>query len=422
MTEIAAYGTWKSPISAADVARGATKVGFPAFAGDEVWWQESRPAESGRSRSWPRPGRRQAARAAGRPVVRPHPGARVRRPVVPAGAVRRRARPVRPRLRELRRPAPLPAAGDGRRAGEPAPLTPDGAGFRFADLTCPPTAGRSGACGNSRPDDGLPEPGFHIGGGMKVNRAIVAVPLDGSAAAGRRPPSGSSSAGRTSSPSPPRRRTAPGWRGSTGTIRGCPGTAPSCASARSRGPTAASGSPTRRWSWAVPRSPCWHRGGATTSPCTRSPTHPAGGTCTRRRPWPGPPPGRCTRPRRSSPGRSGSSAAARSSCSSDGRLAVLHGLGELQLAALDPVTGTLADIHLPGYRTGHTELAVSGTTIANVAGGPAAPWAVLRVSPARRARRLLLRDPVGAVGRRARPRLPAGGAPGPAAGRGGRTA
>jgi dipeptidyl aminopeptidase/acylaminoacyl peptidase len=66
----------------------------------------------------------------------------------------------------------------------------------------------------------------------------------------------------------------------------------------------------------------------------------------------------------------------------DGRLAVLHGLGELQLAALDPATGALADIHLPGYRTGHPELATSGTTIASVAGGPAAPWAVLRVVPA----------------------------------------
>src|SRR5277367_1108989 len=48
MTDIAAYGTWKSPISAADVARGATKVGFPSFAGEEVWWQESRPADGGR--------------------------------------------------------------------------------------------------------------------------------------------------------------------------------------------------------------------------------------------------------------------------------------------------------------------------------------------------------------------------------------
>jgi hypothetical protein len=47
MTDIAAYGTWKSPISAADVARGATKVGFPSFAGEEVWWQESRPDEGG---------------------------------------------------------------------------------------------------------------------------------------------------------------------------------------------------------------------------------------------------------------------------------------------------------------------------------------------------------------------------------------
>ena len=64
---------------------------------------------------------------------------------------------------------------------------------------------------------------------------------------------------------------------------------------------------------------------------------------------------------------------------------MLHGLGELQLAALDPATGTLTDIHLPGYRTGRTELAVSGATIANVAGGPAAPWAVLRIFRPRRA-------------------------------------
>jgi dipeptidyl aminopeptidase/acylaminoacyl peptidase len=67
---------------------------------------------------------------------------------------------------------------------------------------------------------------------------------------------------------------------------------------------------------------------------------------------------------------------------SDGRLAVLHGLGELQLAVLDPSSGALTDIHLPGYRTGRTQLAVSGTTIANVAGGPAAAWAVLRMFPA----------------------------------------
>ena len=34
--------------SAPPTWRGGRRVGFPAFAGDEVWWQESRPAESGR--------------------------------------------------------------------------------------------------------------------------------------------------------------------------------------------------------------------------------------------------------------------------------------------------------------------------------------------------------------------------------------
>ena len=64
---------------------------------------------------------------------------------------------------------------------------------------------------------------------------------------------------------------------------------------------------------------------------------------------------------------------------SDGRLAVLHGLGELHLAVLDPATGSLDDVDLPGYRTVEAELAVSGATLAAVAGGPRSPWSVLRV-------------------------------------------
>ena len=47
----------------------------------------------------------------------------------------------------------------------------------------------------------------------------------------------------------------------------------------------------------------------------------------------------------------------------DGRLAVLHGLGELRLAVLDPASGELADVDLPGYRTAYGELAVSGDAI-----------------------------------------------------------
>jgi dipeptidyl aminopeptidase/acylaminoacyl peptidase len=64
----------------------------------------------------------------------------------------------------------------------------------------------------------------------------------------------------------------------------------------------------------------------------------------------------------------------------DGRLAVLHGLGEYRLGVLDPVSGELAGVDLPGYRTTSGELAVSGTTVTTVAGGPHTPWSVLRIA------------------------------------------
>ncbi|MEZ0072240.1 prolyl oligopeptidase family serine peptidase [Planotetraspora sp. GP83] len=39
---------WESPISTADVARSGLRLGFPTVLGDEVWWEEDRPAEAGR--------------------------------------------------------------------------------------------------------------------------------------------------------------------------------------------------------------------------------------------------------------------------------------------------------------------------------------------------------------------------------------
>ncbi len=47
------YGSWPSPISAADVARGGIRLGFAAVVraadgSDDVWWSEGRPAEGGR--------------------------------------------------------------------------------------------------------------------------------------------------------------------------------------------------------------------------------------------------------------------------------------------------------------------------------------------------------------------------------------
>ena len=94
----------------------------------------------------------------------------------------------------------------------------------------------------------------------------------------------------------------------------------------------------------------------------------------------------------------------------DGRLAVLHGLGEHHLGLLDPVSGELTDLDLPGYRTTVGELAVSGTTIATVAGGPRTPWSVLRIAASGDAELMERR----AEPPRSRPRLPAGRAPGTA--------
>lgn len=44
----APYGSWASPITAADFAAGTHPVGGGRFVGDEVWWTELRPAENGR--------------------------------------------------------------------------------------------------------------------------------------------------------------------------------------------------------------------------------------------------------------------------------------------------------------------------------------------------------------------------------------
>jgi dipeptidyl aminopeptidase/acylaminoacyl peptidase len=45
----APYGSWASPIDAADVARSGRRLGAPAIASDgAVWWAEGRPAEGGR--------------------------------------------------------------------------------------------------------------------------------------------------------------------------------------------------------------------------------------------------------------------------------------------------------------------------------------------------------------------------------------
>jgi dipeptidyl aminopeptidase/acylaminoacyl peptidase len=63
---------------------------------------------------------------------------------------------------------------------------------------------------------------------------------------------------------------------------------------------------------------------------------------------------------------------------SDGRLAVLHGCGGMRLGLLDPATGELADLDIP-YRVFAGGLTADGMSVVGVAGGPSTPASVIGV-------------------------------------------
>ncbi|NYI04779.1 S9 family peptidase [Allostreptomyces psammosilenae] len=168
----APYGTWSSPIGAADVARADGAPGWVAVAGDEIWWDEPRPLQGGR-----------------RCVVRALPDGATRDALPPGSNARNRVHEYGGRAW---RPVPR---GDGKGArlvftewadqrlylhdpdgtAAPRPLTPAPerpAGLRYADLVVVADRDevwcvRETVTGD-RPGD--------------VLRDIVAVPLDGTAA------------------------------------------------------------------------------------------------------------------------------------------------------------------------------------------------------------------------------------------------
>jgi dipeptidyl aminopeptidase/acylaminoacyl peptidase len=170
-TETASYGEWPSPITGADVARKQIGLAFPTMAGGGVWWQEMRSAEGGRQT------------------------------VVCQGTdgVRRDLLPVpwnaRTRVHEYGGQSYLPLNDGfvfanfsdqrlyrGRDGVEPEALTaapgPD-ASDRFADFVLAPS-GNEVWCVRERHCSG--RDGAGRDGAGRVRRAIVAVPLDGSAA------------------------------------------------------------------------------------------------------------------------------------------------------------------------------------------------------------------------------------------------
>ena len=180
------FGEWPAPITAADVARGRLRIAYPTVLGGDVWWQEGRPEEGGRTTV--------VHRAAGGKVTgllpapwnartRVHEYGGLSYLPVPRASLRGDAAGGKPprghavvfaNYADQRLYVAEPDVAEGKQ--EPWPLTPDPAaaqvdpgGLRYADFTLAP-GGREVWCVREQ----------HRGG--KVTRAIVAVPLDGSAA------------------------------------------------------------------------------------------------------------------------------------------------------------------------------------------------------------------------------------------------
>ncbi|MBG6087986.1 prolyl oligopeptidase family serine peptidase [Actinomadura viridis] len=160
------YGSWPSPISAADVARARLRLSFPTVYNDDVWWQETRPEEGGRTT-----------------VIHLRGGHRTELLQAPWDA--------RTRVHEYGGRSYLPVpSGDGYAIvfsnyedqrlhrldpgdAKPHPLTPEPAvsgGLRYADFVLSPDTTEIWCVCEGHTPDG-------------IRRAIVAVPLDGSAAA-----------------------------------------------------------------------------------------------------------------------------------------------------------------------------------------------------------------------------------------------
>lgn len=176
------YGTWPSPISAADVAKGRVLISFPVVIGDDVWWQEGRPDDGGLVtvvHCGPDGKQRSVLAAPWNARTRVHEYGGLSYLPLPqwrgkdgepagSGAI------VFANYADQRLYL-TPQAQPQDKAQDPRPLTPeppepDGhAGSRYADFTLSPD-GTEIWCVQERHDEG------------KVTRAIVAVPLDGSAA------------------------------------------------------------------------------------------------------------------------------------------------------------------------------------------------------------------------------------------------
>jgi dipeptidyl aminopeptidase/acylaminoacyl peptidase len=367
MTTIAPYGTWKSPIRAADVARAKMLLSYPSIAGDEVWWQESRPSEGGRvtvmTSGLEGSGTREMLSAPWYARSRVHEyGGKAYLPVPPSSSLRG-FELVFANFTDQRL---YMASPGGVFAGEPRPLTPAEGGFRFADMVLSPE-GREVWCVRETVSD------------VGVRRAIVAVPLDGSAAS-------DPSAIRVlvtgadffafPTPSPDGTRLAwinwdhprMPWDGTelrVGALDGATGTVTVRDSALVMGgPRESVLAPLWRDDdslyAASDASGWWNLYLVSAAADTRRPDPIP--LCPREEEFAGALWQLGGRPFAMLP---------------DGQLAVLHGVGEPRLAMLDPSSGTLTEAHL-GFEVVQEAVAAAGGAVAVIAGGPRTPWSVVR--------------------------------------------
>jgi dipeptidyl aminopeptidase/acylaminoacyl peptidase len=181
------YGQWPSPITAAEVAGGQVTGSFPTVHGSDAWWQETRPQEGGRMTVMHHSGgrRTELLPAPWNARTRVHEyGGRSYLPV-PRSALAGAggAKTARGYQIVFANFADQRLYLTGRGKDDPTVLTPDPAavpydsgsgslpvaGLRYADMVLSPDS-QEIWCVQERHEDG------------KVSRAIVAVPLDGSAA------------------------------------------------------------------------------------------------------------------------------------------------------------------------------------------------------------------------------------------------
>ncbi|HKA96561.1 MAG TPA: prolyl oligopeptidase family serine peptidase [Streptosporangiaceae bacterium] len=366
------YGTWPSPITAADVAGRRGLVSYPRAIGRDVWWQQRLPAEGGRVTVV------HLGADSKQRFLLPEPwNARTRvheygglsyLPVPAegdaAGAAIVFANHADQRL-YLLEPA-NPGGEDG--AGDPRPLTPEPVGspeqpsLRYADFTLSPDRAEVW-CVQERHYDG------------KVARAIVAVPLDGSAAeshgAVRELVTGSDFYA-FPTPSPDGKRLAwicwnhprMPWDGTELRVAliedGVPG----------------QGRLVKGGMQESVLAPLW-RDAASLYVVTD---------------WPGwwniyqvglvgQPPQALYPADQEFAGPLWQLGERPYAMLGDGRLAVLHGRGGMRLGLLDPETGELADLDIP-YPVFASGLSADGMSVTGIAGGPAAPLSIVRVDAA----------------------------------------